>query len=336
MKRPLKQIGFITIVAAVLVARLGGAPRAQFDYYLTGNGGDVVRTTVSGLGLMGGGTDVDALFTWMSERAGGGDFVVIRASGADGYNQYVYDLGNFDSVETLVLKNRSASSHPFVIQVIRNAEALFIAGGDQSNYVNQWKGTPVEDAIHELAARGVPIAGTSAGTAILSEFIYSAQKFSATSADALANPFNRDITLDRDFLLLRHMAGIITDQHLIERDRLGRTRTFMARIVADGWAPESKAIAIDRETAVLVEADGRATIVANADHPTPFAYFLRGGTPEVVAPETPLTYTNIAVQRAQPGSRFNVPMWRGSGVTAYTLHVQSGAITSTQAGGSIY
>ena len=36
---------------------------------------------------MGGGTDVDALFTWMSDRAGGGDSVVIRASGADGYNQ---------------------------------------------------------------------------------------------------------------------------------------------------------------------------------------------------------------------------------------------------------
>jgi cyanophycinase len=33
---------------------------------------------------MGGGTDVDALFEWMSELAGGGDFVVIRASGADG------------------------------------------------------------------------------------------------------------------------------------------------------------------------------------------------------------------------------------------------------------
>ena len=42
------------------------------------------------------------------------------------------------------------------------AEALFIAGGDQSNYVNNWKGTPIEDAIHELVQRGVPIAGTSA------------------------------------------------------------------------------------------------------------------------------------------------------------------------------
>jgi cyanophycinase len=334
--RYIKRLGFAAILAAVVVASLSGAPRAQYDYYLTGNAGNASGVTQSGLGLMGGGTDVDALFTWMGDRAGGGDFVVIRASGADGYNQYVYDLAPFDSVETLVLKNRAASSDEFVLGKIRNAEALFIAGGDQSNYVNQWKGTPLEDEIHNLVLKGVPIGGTSAGTAILSEFVYSAQNKSVTSVEALANPFSRNITLERDFLILPHMDGIITDQHLIERDRLGRTLTFMARIVADGWAPESKAIAIDRETAVLVDADGQATIVANADHPTPFAYFIRGGTPQTVAAKTPVTYLNLQVQRAQPGSTFNLLMWTGTGLTSYTLNVTDGAVTSTQPGGSIY
>ena len=334
--RYMKRLGFAAILAAAAVVSLSGAPRAQYDYYLTGSGADAAGITEFGLGLMGGGTDVDALFTWMGERAGGGDFVVIRASGADGYNQYVFDLAPFDSVETLVLKNRAASFDSFVLQTIRNAEALFIAGGDQSNYVNQWKGTPVEDAIHELADRGVPIGGTSAGTAILSEFVYAAQRKSVTSAEALADPFSVNITLDRDFLNLRFMDGIITDQHLIERDRLGRTLTFMARIVADGWATQSKAIAIDRETAVLVEADGHATLVANADHPTPFAYFIRGGAPQVVAPGTPLTYQNLQVQRAQPGSTFNLLKWAGKGLVSYTLNVNGGVVTSTQPGESIY
>lgn len=336
MSNPMNRLVIAMIVAVAGVVPLGGAPRAQYDYYLTGNGADASGTTRFGLGLMGGGTDVDALFTWMGDRAGGGDFVVIRASGADGYNQYVYDLAPFDSVETLVLKNRAASSDVFVLETIRNAEALFIAGGDQSNYVDYWKGTPVEDAIHELAARGVPIAGTSAGTAILSEFIYAAQRRSVTSAEALADPFSRNITLDRDFLLLPYMDGVITDQHLIERDRIGRTVTFMARIVADGWAAESRAIAIDRETAVLVDGTGRATVVANADHPTPYAYFIRGGTPLVVAPKTPLTYMNLAVQRAEPGSKFDIPAWTGTGVLSYVLNVVDGVITSTQPGGSIY
>ena len=99
----------------------------------------------------------------------------------------------------------------------------------------------------------------------MSAFIYAALKQSVTPSQALADPLNTIITLDRDFLLLPFLQGFITDQHLIDRDRLGRTPTFMARIVADGWAPESRVIAIDRETAVLVEASGRAPIVGNAD-----------------------------------------------------------------------
>ena len=326
----------IAAMICLLSPQLRGAPQARYDYFLTGNAADATGATTLGIGLMGGGTDVDALFTWMSERAGGGDFVVIRASGADGYNQYVFDLGDFDSVETLVLQNRNASFDPFVLQTIRNAEALFIAGGDQSNYVNFWKGTPVEDAIHELAAKGIPIAGTSAGTAILTEFVYAAQRKSAISSDALADPFNKDITLDREFLELPHMGGLISDQHLIERDRLGRTLAFMARIVQDGWQTESRSIAIDRETAVLVDASGDATIVANPDHPTPYAYFIRGGIPEVCLPKTPLTYRNLDVFRAQPGSRFDIPSWTGHNGTSYSLDVVNGVVTSTQPGGSIY
>jgi cyanophycinase-like exopeptidase len=324
------------ITLCVLSPLLGVAQQAKYDYYLTGNPGDASGRTTLGIGLMGGGTDVDALFTWMSDRAGGGDFVVIRASGADGYNQYVFDLGDFDSVETLVLQNRSASFDPFVLERIRNAEALFIAGGDQSNYVNYWMGTPVEDAIHDLASNEIPIAGTSAGTAILSEFVYAALRQSAISSKALADPFHRDITLEPDFLHLPHLDGLITDQHLIERDRLGRTLAFMARIVQDGWQEESRSIAIDRETAVLVDALGDATIVANADHPTPYAYFIRGGTPEVCQPKTPLTYRNLEVFRAEPGSRFDIPSWSGHNGTSYSLDVVNGVITSTQPGGSIY
>ena len=197
----------IAIGILFLSPLLSGAPRARYDYYLTGDDTDAVGDTTLGIGLMGGGTDVDALFTWMSDRAGGGDFVVIRASGADGYNQYVFDLGDFDSVETFVLLNRAASFEPKVFETISKAEALFIAGGDQSNYVNFWKGTPIEDAIHELVKKEIPIAGTSAGTAIMSEFVYEAQRQSAVSSTALANPFHRDITLGRDFLTLPDMGG---------------------------------------------------------------------------------------------------------------------------------
>ena len=99
-------------------------------------------------------------------------------------------------METFVFKNRNGSHQPFVIDHIKNAEALFIAGGDQSKYVDFWKGTPVEDAIHYLAnVKKVPVGGTSAGMAILGEFLYSAMSNSSlTSAEALADPFDGDLT----------------------------------------------------------------------------------------------------------------------------------------------
>ncbi len=173
----------------------------------------------------------------MGAYGGGGDFVVLRASGADDYNDYIFGLCSCDSVETIVFDKGAATTDPFVIQTIRNAEALFIAGGDQSNYVRYWKDTPVEDAINHVAAKPAPIGGTSAGMAVLGEFVYSAEgEESLTSAVALADPYAPDLTLARGFPDPAGLENVITDQHLQERDRIGRTVALLARLQQDGWS----------------------------------------------------------------------------------------------------
>jgi cyanophycinase-like exopeptidase len=317
------------------------APRADaaagYSYSVVGNPADVVTTTSGLLVLQGGGTDVDENFVRMGARSGGGDFVVIRASGTDAYNPYIYSLCSCDSVATIVFKNRNAAFEPFIINTIRNAEALFIAGGDQSDYVNFWKNTPVEDAINFVAAKPAPVGGTSAGMAVMSQFLYSAMSNSSLdSVEGLANPFHRDLTLDRDFLSLAKLGGLITDQHLIERDRMGRTMAFLARLVHDGWTTEGRAIAADRETALHVNpADGRAEVLSTPTHETPYVYFLRTpGPPEVCAPGTPLTYRNIAVYRIGPGGTFDLDRWKGTGGVSYTLSAEGGVLTSSR--GAIY
>jgi cyanophycinase-like exopeptidase len=308
-----------------------------YQYTVVGNPADVVTSTSGLLVLQGGGTDVDENFVRMGARSGGGDFVVIRASGTDAYNPYIYDLCSCDSVATIVFKNRNAVSDPFVIETIRNAEALFIAGGDQSDYVKLWKGTQIEDAIHHVAAKPAPVGGTSAGMAIMSEFIYSAMSNSSlTSAEALANPFHRDLTLDRDFLTLPKLGGLITDQHLQERDRMGRTVTFLARLVRDGWTAQGRAIAADRETALHVDpTTWRRAGVHDSHASTPFVYFLTTpGPPEICEPGIPLTFRNVGVYRIGPGNSFDLTRWRGSGGIAYTLTVEAGALSSSR--GEIY
>ena len=310
-------------------------PLAGYQHYLIGNAADVVRPTTGLLVLQGGGDDVDENYVRMGDRGGGGDFVVLRASGEDDYNDYIYALCHCDSVETIVFYERGAASDPYVIRTIRNAEALFIAGGDQSRYVRFWQGTPVEDAINFVAAKPAPIGGTSAGMAILGEFSYSAMgEDSLTSKAALADPFAPDLTLARDFLEMPGLHGVLTDQHLWERDRIGRTVTLLARLLHDGWTTDARAIAADRETALHIDPrDGSAEVLATADHPTPYVYFLRAARPpERCEPGQPLTIRDIAVYRLGPGARFDLASWSGLGGIAYTLSAEKGRLRSSRGG----
>src|ERR1044072_3001981 len=170
---------------------------SDVEYHRIGNPADVQTKTAGGLALLGGGPDVDAAFKWMIERSGGGDFVVLRASGTEDYNPYINPLGKVDSVETLIIKSRAAANDQFAVEKIRQAEALFIAGGNQANYLNFWKGTPVEEAIQFLVNKQVPIGGTSAGLSVLGEFCFPALKDTLTSKAALANPFDEKIILEK-------------------------------------------------------------------------------------------------------------------------------------------
>ena len=318
-------------VAAVAAAAEAPGP-AGYQRYQTGNAADVVRPTSGLLVLQGGGDDVEENYVRMGARGGGGDFVVLRATGDDDYQAFIYGLCHCDSVETLVIDNREAAFDPNVVETVRNAEALFIAGGDQSDYVRFWKDTPLEDAINFVAAKPAPIGGTSAGMAILGEFVYSAMYESLTSAVALADPYAHDITLEKDFLALPRLGGILTDQHLQERDRIGRTVTMLARLMQDGWSSRPLAIAADRETALHVDpVEGTAEVFATARHATPYVYFLRPTQPpKHCEPGQPLTFQDVEVYRIGPGGRFDLTAWQGTGGISYRLSAEAGVLSSSR------
>lgn len=328
-------IGVILVLSAPATFAAGGG--GGFTSYITGNPADVVTPTTGLWVAQGGGTDVDENFVRMGAASGGGDFVVINFNGGNGYTDYIFSLCNCDSVETIVFKNKNASTNQLVINKIRNAEALFISGGDQSIYVDMWKNTPIEDAINFVAAKPAPIGGSSAGMAIMGEFSNSAMgRFTLTSTMALANPFDPNLTVDRDFLALSGLQGIITDQHLIERDRIGRTMAFMARIVNNGWTNDAKAIAADRETTAVINPVGNTVeVLTTIDHPTPYVYFMRrSGPAEVCQPGVPLTYRNVTIYRIGPGGTFDLDTWTGTGGISYTLTAEAGVLSSSN--GSIY
>ena len=283
-----KNDGNIGMVPGAQLIQTASSTAKASNKSLVGDPADVTKSTTGGTCLMGGGTDVDAAFNWMISKSGGGDFVVIRVDNSNGYNSYIYDMGGVNSVETVVIAKAADANNAVIATKIRNAEALFIAGGDQANYVRLWKNTLVEDAVNYLInTKKVPVGGTSAGCAILGSSYFSALNGSVTSAQALANPYNSLVTLGHDdFLNIPVLKNTITDQHYTQRGREGRLVSFMARMNMDLGKP-ARGIASDEQTAVCVDENGIAKVFGNNN-----AFFLQITTlgPETCTSGSPLTW----------------------------------------------
>ncbi|MEM6770931.1 MAG: Type 1 glutamine amidotransferase-like domain-containing protein [Bacteroidota bacterium] len=263
--------------------------RAQ-DYvsYFTGDTTDVVTQPTGGVCLMGGRTENDEAIRWFLRRADGGDVVVLRASGSDGYNDYFYtELGvSINSVRTIVFESGGAAGAEEVVQAISGAEAIWFAGGNQANYVNYWRGTAVDSLIRvAVQDRNIVIGGTSAGMAILGSHYYSATNGGVTSAEALADPFNEFMTIDTArFLDIPLLRNLITDTHFSERDRQGRFTAFMARAAAITPDRPFLGVACDEYTAVCIDPEGTASVYGTAGE-NDVAYFVRTSCDGGVDPE---------------------------------------------------
>jgi cyanophycinase len=326
------------VLLSVIVCGGAVSHAASYKYKRLGSELDAQTHTDPGIAMMGGGGDLDEAFRWLCAKANGGDFLILRASGKDDYNKYVNKLCQMNSVATLIVPTRKAAQNPKVAKIIRLATVIFIAGGDQSRYINFWTGTPVEDALNNHVITGKPIGGSSAGLAVLGQFVYGAvddkgNDADLTSREVLDDPYNKRVTLVRDFLKVPGLENILTDSHFAKRDRMGRSLGFLVRIVADGWSKTPREIAVDEKSALLVEVDGRAKVVGAGSG----AYFLQlTDAAEVCQPGQLLTLRNVSVYHAPTGGTFNIRDWVGDGGEAYSVSVEAGQIHSNRAGNAVY
>ncbi|MFM1908534.1 MAG: hypothetical protein RL459_1336 [Pseudomonadota bacterium] len=326
------------------------APATTYTYKWLGDpekAGITVQTNLKpSFVLMGGGPDVDEGFRWLIKKAGitpatGGRLVVIRATGTDAYNPYIYysdaslspdtlpvdqwvggaQMG-LSSVETLIIPTRAAANDLRVNQLVARANVVWIAGGDQKNYIEQWKGTALEDTLKAHLVKNTPMGGTSAGLAVMGAFDFAALKGTVTSLQAQANPYNTYMTLDPSplsnetgFISPLAFKNIIFDSHLDERDRMGRLITFMARAVAPngttgcggGYLGETvvRGIGLGVETALLVEGDGAGTYTVQrqtnvSTTSTSAAYFVKlKVAPSVCLAGKPLSFPSSAAFEVQ-------------------------------------
>lgn len=345
------------LLATVLITLPFFGTTQSYTSYFTGSTTDYILspTPPGGICLMGGATEHDEAMKWFLNRAYGGDVLVIRASGSNGYNDYLYtDLGiSVNSVETIVFNDATAAFDPYIHDRISKAEAIWMAGGDQWNYVSYWRNTPIDSLINEaIADRGCVIGGTSAGMAVQGGFYFSAENGTVTSTTALQNPLNAAVTVDSAaFIKNNYLQDVITDTHYDNPDRKGRHVVFLAHIF-ENYGIEAKGIACNEYTAVCIDENGIARVYGDYPAYDEFAYFIAkncelDGTntsPEVYANGSPLTWIhsgNVLKAYKVPGTisginTFDLNDWRtGSGGEWLNWSVSNGTFNEASGGAPI-
>lgn len=298
------------------LARIAGADalatpgNSTYTYYSVGEPAAVPASPARpALLLLGGGEwPNDAIHAFVA-AAGHGHIVVLRASGDDAAQQDFWSSGGRPrAVSTVVFHDRAAAFDPNVARLLASADGLFIAGGDQANYLRYWTGTPVQTAINGHIRAGKPLAGTSAGLAILGHHAYGClDGDSMDTPRALANPLRSGNTLVTGFLSLPGLEHVITDSHFAERSRQGRLVAFMARLQHDAPTPDPDLVGlgIDEETGLWIEPTGEARVYSRKNGAVWWIHAPVPATPLVAG--QPLGQPGIDLVRLGTESRIRLP-----------------------------
>lgn len=273
-------LAFVLGAASNASAKENPATAGYVEYHIGDASAPTPGPVKPGMMLVGGGDWPREAVQWMSERMGHGRLVILRASGdVEAQEEWYRDIGGIASARTFVFTDRRASSDPVILDALRKADGIFIAGGDQANYVRFWKDTPVAEALDAHVRAGKPIGGTSAGLAILGAWGYGAMDGgSIVSDEAMRDPLGPAVTLVDGFLHMPYLEHVVTDTHFGARERLGRLIAFVANLRARG-ATDMVGLGVDEGAALCVDGDGIGRLF------TP----IRGGAAWLVVPTSPPT-----------------------------------------------
>jgi len=273
----MKFMSFFRLFFLILMLPFGISGQ-NYTSYIIGNKTDLLTFPQGGVCIMGGGAENDDAMKWFLQQSSGGDVLVLRTTGDNGYNNYLYQQlkVKVNSVETIVFNNKQASEEHYIHQKIMQAEAIWFAGGDQWDYISFWRNTKIDSLINDaILTRNIVIGGTSAGMAIQGGLYFTAQNGTVTSAEALANPYNSRMKIDSAvFLKNKYLENVITDTHYDDPDRRGRHSVFLGRILSD-WNIQARGIASEANSAICIDPSGIARCYGDYPKYDDNLYFLQ-------------------------------------------------------------
>ena len=164
----------------------------------------------------------------------------------DKYTKIFNKIGVADAI-SLPINERAEASRQDYLDQLEQASGIFITGGNQLRLSTILGGTEVAKKIRRLNARGVHVAGTSAGAAIMPEhMIAGGSTGHVPSGDGVNLAPGLGLT-----------NALLIDQHFSERHRLGRLLTAIS------YNPFLLGIGLDEDTAIFIDPEHSFEVVGS-------------------------------------------------------------------------
>ncbi len=256
--------------------------------------------------LVGGGSEnyrdwSDDPYRWFVQQADSGKIINIDVDAvSDWYPTYFKSFGAAATSEAFRIPNRTVADDSATYYKLISARGIFIEGGDQWKYVDTWKGTLVQDAIHYVFQHGGAIGGTSAGLAVLGQVVFDAKFGTAYPEDAAYNPYHSRVHFTDDFLTI--LPDVITDSHFHPRGRLARLVPMLARRIVDNGEKDIMGVGVCENTAMGIDPDGNGKVFGDAT--VTIIYQSDNSTIDCKVGQ-PVTFTNLVYHHLTRGAVFN-------------------------------
>jgi cyanophycinase len=214
------------------------------------------------------------------------------------YEAIFRDLGAL-RVEAMDFDTRRDCSEPSRLKRLEQASGIFFTGGNQLRITTLLGGTPVAKLIRNLNARGVHVAGTSAGASILSEHMIA-------FGDEGESPRAGSVRLAPGLGLTNRF---VIDQHFRQRDRLGRLVTALA------YNPFAIGIGLDEDTAAFIGPDNTLEVEGSGGVTVVDASQLEFSSMDAVEEGQPVCLLGLTLHILVAGATFNLHTRKASANT---------------------
>ncbi|MCA1811596.1 MAG: cyanophycinase [Halobacteriales archaeon] len=207
---------------------------------------------------------------------------------SDEYIDVFRDL-KVERVGVMDIRERRDADRAEYVERVRDADVVYMTGGDQLKLTTTIGGSPVADAMHERYAAGGVIAGTSAGAAAMSSTMI------AGGDDGTMRKGSVRMAPGLDFI-----KSCIVDTHFLDRGRVGR----LLEVVASN--PGHVGLGVGEDTALLVREGRHVEVVGSGVVVVVDGTTMRSTNLSRIEPAAPIAVEGILVHTLAPGYRFDL------------------------------